>query len=131
MTKKRIEINGQRFSNLMEFYDEIENHFTQNLDWKIGRNLNALNDVLYGGFGVHDYDEPIEIIWKNSDKSKIDLGFTETVKYIENKLTTCHPSNRDDVREDLELAKQNKGKTLFEIITEIIQDHEHIKLKFD
>jgi len=40
----------------------------------MGRNLNAYNDVLTGGFGVHDYEEHIKIRWTNSDKSKKDLG---------------------------------------------------------
>ena len=128
---KIIELDGQQFSNLEEFYNEIERCFTKNLDWKIGRDLDALNDVLQGGFGIHSYYEPISIIWKNSIKSKIDFGYTETVKYFKSKLTTCHPSNRDNVRNDLELAVQEKGVTLFDIIIELIQEHKHIKLEFD
>ena len=52
-----IKIQGNNFSNLAEFYDEIERKMTSGLEWKIGRNLNAFNDVLRGGFGVHDCDE--------------------------------------------------------------------------
>ncbi|MFD1015476.1 barstar family protein [Winogradskyella rapida] len=52
-----IEINGNKFSNMKGFYREIESKMTFGLNWKIGRNLNAFNDVLYGGFGVHDVDE--------------------------------------------------------------------------
>lgn len=73
MTKEII-INGDKFATLSEFYDEVENKLTKGLDGKIGRNLDALNDVLTGGFGVHDYEEPIQIKWINSVKSKKDLG---------------------------------------------------------
>lgn len=125
---KRIEINGQRFSNLTEFYDEIENNLTKGLDWKIGRNLDALNDVLRGGLGVHDYNEPIEIVWNHSGKSKTDLGFTETVKYLEHKLAKCHPSNKDAVKAELELAKQGKGETLFDKIVDLMKNKEHVTL---
>ncbi len=34
------------------FYDEIDRVLTKDLDWKTGHNLNALNDLLRGGFGV-------------------------------------------------------------------------------
>jgi len=82
-----------------------------------------------GGFCVYEYEEPITIIWENSSKSKNDLDYKETVKYIKAKLKTCHPSNIDGVKMDLELAKQNKGDTLFEIIVKIIKSHQHINLK--
>jgi len=39
-----------------------------------GRNLDAFNDVLWGGFGVFNYDESIKLVWEHSAKSKKDLG---------------------------------------------------------
>ena len=54
-------IDGRRFSNMAGFYDEVERVFTFGLDWKIGRNLNAFNDILRGGFGRHEYGQPIHI----------------------------------------------------------------------
>ena len=35
-------IDGRRFSNMAGFYDEVEQVFTCGLDWKIGRNLDAV-----------------------------------------------------------------------------------------
>jgi hypothetical protein len=31
-----------------------------------GRNLSAFNDVLRGGFGLFEYDEPISSVWNHS-----------------------------------------------------------------
>ena len=90
---KKIIIDGNNFSNLSEFYNEIEAKLTKGLDWKIGRNLDAFNDILRGGFGVHKYEEAIDLIWMNSDKSKNDLSRMATVKYCQNILSKCHPSN--------------------------------------
>ena len=56
-------IDGRRFSNMAGFYDEVERVFTFSLDWKTGRNLNAFNDILRGGFGRHEYGQPIHIQW--------------------------------------------------------------------
>lgn len=128
MNKKTVILEGGKFASLKSFYDEVESKFTKALGWHIGRNLDAFNDVLRGGFGVYDYEEPISLIWLSSRKSQKDLGWDETVKYLSAKLTTCHPSNVESVRIDLELAKKNIGKTLFEIIIEIIRKHDHIEL---
>ena len=62
-------IDGRRFSNMAGFYDEVERVFTFGLDWKIGRNLNAFNDILRGGFGRHEYGQPIHIQWLAYDPS--------------------------------------------------------------
>lgn len=85
MNKKTIIINGNKFDSLSEFYDEIERKLTRNLDWRIGRNLDALRDILLGGFGVHECDEPIVLIWENGEKSKIELGkdFEKIVEVVE------------------------------------------------
>jgi RNAse (barnase) inhibitor barstar len=127
MTKK-ITIDGNNFSTLDEFYDEVEAKLTKGLDWKIGRNLDAFNDVLRGGFGVHDYEEKIKITWKNSAKSKIDLGKDETINYLGQIMENCHPSNRSSVKKALEEMKYGNGVILFDTIVGITREHEHIKL---
>ena len=73
MAKLVLTIDGLNFSDLEGFYDEIDRVLTKDLDWKTGHNLNAFNDLLRGGFGVHDYEEPFILIWKNSAKSKLEL----------------------------------------------------------
>ncbi|QXP78428.1 MULTISPECIES: barstar family protein [Winogradskyella] len=70
---RTIEINGNNFSNLTEFYDELERKMTNGLNWKIGRNLDAFEDVLSGGFGVQEVEENYELKWLNSKKSKTEL----------------------------------------------------------
>ena len=72
--RKEFITNGKNFCTLKGFYDEIEKVFTFNLNWKIGRNLDAFNDILRGGFGRHDYGEPILIKWLAYKKSERNLG---------------------------------------------------------
>jgi len=74
-----IELNGNNFSNLAEFYDEVERKMTKGLDWKIGRNLDAFNDVLSGGFGVNEVGENYQLTWTNALKSKSELQEYETL----------------------------------------------------
>ena len=63
-------IDGHRFSNMAGFYDEVERVLTFGLDRKIGRNLNAFNDILRGGFGRHEYGQPIHIQWLAYEKKR-------------------------------------------------------------
>jgi RNAse (barnase) inhibitor barstar len=124
---KKIEINGNAFSNLSGFYDEIERKFTKGLSWKIGRNLDAFNDVLRGGFGVYDSGEAVEVVWTNADKSKSDLGATETLQHLKKILARCHPSNKKSVEDDMALVERGQGEILFDTIVDIIKEHDYIK----
>ena len=63
-------MDGNKFADVEGFFNGMERLLTAGLDWKMGRNLNALNDVLRGGFGVHGYEEPVEISWINFSKSE-------------------------------------------------------------
>ncbi len=84
-------LNGMRFSNIEEFYDEIDRLLTKDLPWKTGHNLDAFNDLLRGGFGVHEYGEPIKIKWTHYRKSKRDLG-QKTVLTLLEIMLDCHNS---------------------------------------
>lgn len=128
MSNVEIIINSNIFSNIEEFYIEIDNLLTKDLTWKTGHNLDAFNDLLRGGFGVYEYYESITIIWENSEKSKKDLGYIETIKYYESVLLRCHPTNIDNVKALIKDLKEENGETLFDIIIHIIKSHDHIEL---
>jgi RNAse (barnase) inhibitor barstar len=64
------EIDGRDFSTLDGFYGEISRVLIPGADW--GRNLDAFDDVLYGGFGTPD--EGFVLIWKNHELSRDVLG---------------------------------------------------------
>jgi RNAse (barnase) inhibitor barstar len=57
---KTYEIDGSRFATLDEFYDELDRVLDLS-PW--GRNLDAFNDILRGGFGTPD--ERFVLHWKN------------------------------------------------------------------
>ncbi|MCA6438523.1 MAG: barstar family protein [Sediminibacterium sp.] len=82
MVKQQLVIDGNNFSDLNGFFDEVEVKLTFGLDWKIGRNLNAFNDLLRGGFGRHEYEEPIQLEWVNWKKSRADLDLFDDIILI-------------------------------------------------
>lgn len=122
-----IVIHGGHFSSLEGFYEEVSNVLMKNTDWKIGT-LDGFDDILYGGFGVFENNEPIEIVWKESQKSAEDLGIKATREFYENKIRQGKPFNIKLLQQKLDDLMEGKGQTLFEILVEIIQSHANIQL---
>ena len=112
-------LDGTRITSLETFYDEISRVVIPGHQW--GRNLDALNDILRGGFGTPD--EGFTIRWTHSAASKEKLSYSETARQLEARLERCHPSNREDVLEKLADARAHVGPTVFDWLDEIISDH--------
>ncbi len=112
-------INGEQFSTLEGFFDEISRVLIPEARW--GHNLDAFNDILRGGFGTPE--EGFILIWENSELSNCRLGYSETVRQLEKRLDHCHPSNRDAVKTQLRRAQNNKGPVVFDWLVEIVRLH--------
>ena len=112
------------------FYEEVSQVLLKDQDWKVGT-LDGFNDILYGGFGVFENNEEIEIIWKESQKSKQDLGFELTKEFYENKIKQGKPFNVELNQQKLDELIDGNGQTLFEILIEIIESHKNITLILD
>ncbi len=125
-----IVIHGGHFSSLAGFYEEISSVMMKDADWKVGT-LDGFDDILYGGFGVFENKEEIEIIWKESEKSKQDLGFDATREFYNNKIRQGKPFNIELIQQKLDDLTEGKGQTLFDILVEIIQSHSNIALKLE
>ncbi|MEI8212982.1 MAG: barstar family protein [Planctomycetota bacterium] len=119
MQKPVIEIDGLSFDSLAGFFDVFDTVVLGVTNF--GQNLDAFNDVLRGGFGSPDGGFVLR--WRNSKVSRDRLGYDETIRFLERKITTCHPSNVVSVLGDLKLARSGEGETLFDIICGIIQNH--------
>jgi RNAse (barnase) inhibitor barstar len=117
--KPTYEIDGSRFSTLEGFYEEISRVLIPDSDW--GHNLDALDDILQGGFGTPEGGFILR--WKNSALSRERLSYPETIRQLETTLQTCHPSNRGTVGRYLEDARNLKGETAFDWLIEIIRVH--------
>ncbi|WP_288438153.1 ribonuclease inhibitor [uncultured Chryseobacterium sp.] len=129
-TGKVIVIHGGHFSSLGGFYEESSSVLMKNTDWKVGT-LDGFNDILYGGFGIIEGKEEFEIIWKESQKSKEDLGFKATREFYENKIRQGKPFNIELIQQKLDELTDGKGQTLFEILVEIIESHPNITLRLE
>ncbi len=116
---KTYEIDGRAFDTLESFFDEVSRVLIPGASW--GRNLDAFNDILRGGFGTPD--EGFLIRWRDHQISRDRLGYPETVRQLEARLQRCHPTNRELVAADLERARRQDGPSVFDWLVEIIQVH--------
>ena len=131
MIIKTLILNGNHFSDLPSFYEEANLVLTKNLDWNLGASLDALNDILYGGFGVFEPNEEVILLWKNHEKSKKELGIEATKAFYESKIEKGYPFSVSLNKERLDHLLAGEGQTLFQIIVEIMNDHHYINLILD
>lgn len=67
-------LDGRKIHTMQQFYEQVQEQMTKGCTFQIGDNLNAFNDVLWGGFCVHEYEEPLHIVWIFSEESREHLG---------------------------------------------------------
>lgn len=130
---KTFVIDGNHFSTEDGFYNEVQAVLTTVRDWEIGHNTMALSDVLYGGFGVFEENEPIRIIWKNFAISKRVLSYEVTIERLQ-ELLACkiaHPEiylqeDIESTERALENAKKHVGWTILDEIVGVFQSYDNI-----
>jgi RNAse (barnase) inhibitor barstar len=108
-------IDGAAFRDLEGFFDEIQRSFVLT-SW--GRNLDAFNDVLRGGFGTLP-DGGFVLQWRYSERSRKTLGYPTTIRTLEKKVRL----SAGVLRADLASARRGEGPTIFDILVEIIRTH--------
>lgn len=123
--KKNYTVDGSRFSTLAEAAVEFTQALGLTTPWN--GNLDAFNDILHGGFGTPE--EGFVLTWQHANISRQKLGYAETLLWLKKCLSHCHPSNVPDIQNRILAASRQEGKTLFDILVSIIEDHKDIELR--
>ena len=125
---KTFMIEGDNILDIESFYEELNRVFMQGEDWKLGPSLDALDDMLYGGYGALNGEEEVQIIWNNAAKSKEVLGLETTKCYFEKKLERPDTFNAALIEGQLNALLEGSGPTYYEIVKEIMESHAQIRL---
>lgn len=119
-------IDGSNFSNLEEFWKEIERIFSftvSNIDG-FKRNFSSLRDL----FALLPRDTIV--VWKNSKLSVKRLSYAETINMLQETQQNCHPSWNEIIKKEIELAQYNLGETIFDVVVKIFVE-ESIALRLE
>ena len=125
---KKIIIEGKNINNIETFYEEVNRVFMLHENWKIAQSLDAFNDMLYGSFGEIKGKEKIQLIWKDMEQNQKSLGFQTTLEFYQNKLQSPEIFNHKFVLSKINELYNDVGFTFFEIVLEIIANHDNIML---
>lgn len=115
---KKYVIDGKDFNTLEDFFNVVSRVLLIDSEW--GKNLDAFNDILRGGYRTPK--EGFILEWKNSDFSRKRLGYAETIRQLEKRAQRTRV-NVSEISKRLDLAKKNEGSTIFDELIEIIQNH--------
>ncbi|KMO94847.1 barstar family protein [Streptomyces roseus] len=113
-------LDGSRISTLDDFRAGV-GEAVNGPGGYFGRNPDSFADCLRGGFGT-PYEDGFVIEWRDHGPSRHALGHPETARHLEGVLARCHPANRPRVAEQPAEARAGRGPTLFDVLTEIIED---------
>jgi RNAse (barnase) inhibitor barstar len=118
---RRYELDGRRIGSLEDFYAEVSRVLIPDRDW--GRNLDAFNDILAGGFGTPK--EGFVVVVRGATHLRSVLGHAAVVDRWRRLLRdgVVHPTNRAHVRTVIRDAELGQGPTLFDELIEIIRSH--------
>ncbi|WP_317153961.1 barstar family protein [Sphingopyxis indica] len=128
-TPRTFVIDGSNIHDIPSFYDEINRVFMGGEDWKLGPSLDALDDMLYGGYGALQGSGPVVLIWRGMERNRTDLGVEATRAYYRAKMDAPDRYNVARINDDLAALERGEGATYFEIICEILAGHPRIEVR--
>ena len=122
-------VEGTAVRGIPSFYDEINRVFMGGEDWRLADSLDALDALLYGGFGaLATATDPVGVVWRDSEASRRALGRSETVAYYRRKLEQPDVFDQERFRRRLAEAESGTGPTYFDIVLDVFAGHPEVDL---
>ncbi|MFK4873426.1 ribonuclease inhibitor [Novosphingobium sp. ZW T3_23] len=128
MEQRQFEIEGSRIIDILSFYAEINRLLMADETWQLAESLDALNDVLYGGYGAIQGKEPVRIVWKDMPATKAALGRAATSAFLKARLATRTMFNGRPIVDQLAAMENGEEATYFDVIMEVFSEHPNIEI---
>ncbi len=116
-------LQGSAVSDIPSFYAEINRVFMAGEDWQLGHSLDALDDMLYGGYGVLAGHESATVIWQDIEQTRNALGEETTRAWLKAKLDGNDRFNSPVIDAQLQALDAGKGQIYFQIVMDIFSAH--------
>lgn len=115
-------IDGSKFSTYEGAYKEIRNVLSNNTE----KELLTINDLVKKYLSKN---EEYNVVWEYSEKSKEDLSYPETIKFLKRRLQTVALYEVVMTLKELKEAESNTGETMFDKIVQQFLSN-NIKINF-
>ncbi|WP_049399628.1 barstar family protein [Stenotrophomonas maltophilia] len=123
-----LHIEGASISDIASLYVEINRVFMADEDWQLGASLDALDDLLHGGYGALAGHATATVVWRDIAHSREALGRETTRAWLQSKLDQGGRFNGPAIHAQLMALSLGQGQTYFEIVMEIFGSHPQIIL---
>lgn len=128
MAGPTLVVDGSAIHDIDSFYAEINRVFMANEDWQLGASLDALDDMLYGGYGALAGHVAASVHWKDIAHSRAALGGAATRAWLQGKRSRPGTFNLDTIDAQLDALDRGTGQTYFDIIMAIFAAHPNVRL---
>lgn len=124
-------IEGARVTSIATLYDELNRVFMADEDWTLGQSLDALDDLLYGGYGALQGAHDARVVWRDAELSRVALGRDATEAWLRGKLAHPEQFNAPTLRDQLAALLRGEGPTYFGHVLDVFAGHANITLVLD
>lgn len=121
-------IEGSRIGGIPDLYAELNRLFVTGEDWRLGTSLDALDDLLHGGYGALAEDHSARVVWRDSARSRQALGVAETKRWLREKLAQPGTFQSDTIQRQLDDLRAGTGLTYYERVLDVFADHPQVTL---
>lgn len=125
---RTFELDGARIADITSFYAEINRVLMDDEDWELGASLDALDDLLYGGYGATQGTDPARVVWHASEHSRAALGVDATRAWYEHKLAHPETYGSATATAALEELERDGAPTYFDLVVAVFAGHERVEL---
>lgn len=143
-----VELHGAAITDIASLYDELNRVFMADEDWQLGPSLDALDDLLYGGYGAAfgsatghlagpstdagtgtgTVTGRLRVVWRDHARSRDALGVATTASWYQAKLAQPGRFNIEKVARDLAALRASGGPTYFDLVLEVFSSHPNVEL---
>src|SRR2546427_13166611 len=97
-------------STLFPYTTLFRSVFMASEDWQLGPNLDALDDLLHGGYGALAGHDQVTLVWRDIAHSRAALGVDATRRWLQAKLDGTGHFNAQARSEERRVGKECRSR---------------------
>ncbi|MGF7146438.1 hypothetical protein FHS96_000047 [Sphingomonas zeicaulis] len=125
---RELVIEGAAVVDIPSFYAEINRVFMAGETWVLGESLDALSDLLHGGYGALAGATAARIRWRDMAASRAALGPAETRRFLVERSALRRMFNGAPIADQIEALDAGRGTTYFDIVMAVFAEHPRITI---